>query len=652
MFPHRQVHLDFHTSPDIPGIGSRFDKKQFQSALIEGNVSSITVFAKCHHGYCYYDTAVGTKHPHLDFDLLGSMIEAAHEIGVRAPIYITSGWSDLDADEHPEWRARKMDGTYFNRESYTDGMPPEAPRGNCSWRDLCLNDGSYCEHIYALTEEICQKYPVDGIFYDICFVNPYCACDECKARMAAEGLDPTSEKDAAFFYEKEHITFMKKCGELIRSYHPEATFFFNSGGADPYKTPFHPHMTHFEMEDLPTAWGGYNKMPLNALFFQQTGKPYMGMTGKFHLDWGEFGGFKSAEALRYEAAHMAVYGASCSIGDHLFPDGEMDMQTYRNIGEAFRYYEQLEPYIFGENTAKVGVYFSEVPDANQGISDILSEAQIDFALVHGAFSEFDTVIFPAKCKISEARVSQLNEYIANGGKVLFCYDSLIKDNRFMIDAGVSDPVRPDDDCDYFHVLGDFGKDLPTSPFLAYTPAIRPTVTDGTVYAETLPLRFNRTYGHFCGHKNTPYDKDGATYPAIVKKGNVVYAAHSLGKIYHEYGSIYHKRCLLDALALLDPQLPLQTDLYAQGRCRMIHQPEENRYCINMTYAAPVRRGLAEIIEDILPIYDRPFTVSVSEKIREVYLPLRGESVPFEEKDGKVTFTLKKLQMHETVVLKY
>ena len=48
-FPTRQVHLDFHTSPFIPKIGSKFDKTQFQTALKKGKVESITVFAKCHN---------------------------------------------------------------------------------------------------------------------------------------------------------------------------------------------------------------------------------------------------------------------------------------------------------------------------------------------------------------------------------------------------------------------------------------------------------------------------------------------------------------------------------------------------------------------------------------------------------------------------
>ena len=106
--PSRQVHLDFHTSEFMEGVGSRFDKKQFQAALQEGHINSITVFGKCHHGYHYFPTAVGTPHPGLapGRDLAGEMMDACHEIGVYAPLYLTLGWSVLDAEQHPEWIAR------------------------------------------------------------------------------------------------------------------------------------------------------------------------------------------------------------------------------------------------------------------------------------------------------------------------------------------------------------------------------------------------------------------------------------------------------------------------------------------------------------------------------------------------------------------
>jgi len=37
--------------------------------------------------------------------------------------------------------------------------------------------------------------------------------------------------------------------------------------------------------------------------------PLTGMSVKFHTAWGEFGGFKYPDALKYEAASMISFGA-------------------------------------------------------------------------------------------------------------------------------------------------------------------------------------------------------------------------------------------------------------------------------------------------------------------------------------------------------
>ncbi len=50
----RQIHLDFHTSPHIPGVGREFDRSAWQDALRTGHVDSITCFSKCHHGWSYH----------------------------------------------------------------------------------------------------------------------------------------------------------------------------------------------------------------------------------------------------------------------------------------------------------------------------------------------------------------------------------------------------------------------------------------------------------------------------------------------------------------------------------------------------------------------------------------------------------------------
>src|SRR5918996_5692046 len=76
----RQIHLDYHTSPHITDVGAAFDPEEFASTLVRARVDSVTCFARCHHGYIYYDTKAfpERRHPHLRRNLLAEQIEACH----------------------------------------------------------------------------------------------------------------------------------------------------------------------------------------------------------------------------------------------------------------------------------------------------------------------------------------------------------------------------------------------------------------------------------------------------------------------------------------------------------------------------------------------------------------------------------------------
>jgi hypothetical protein len=100
--------------------------------------------------------------------------------------------------------------------------------------------------------------------------------------------------------------------------------------------------SHLELESLPTGGWGYDHFPLSAKYAATTGMDFLGMTGKFHGTWGEFGGFKRPNALRYECAAMLAFGSKCSVGDQLHPDGEMNRDTYELIGAAYSEVEEKE----------------------------------------------------------------------------------------------------------------------------------------------------------------------------------------------------------------------------------------------------------------------------------------------------------------------
>src|SRR4051812_4416453 len=122
----RQIHMDFHTSERIAGVGAAFDAQAFADTLARAHVDSVTCFARCHHGWIYYDTAAHPerRHPHLERDLLREQIEACHARGIRVPIYTTVQWDHHTAGGHPEWRGGTPGGA-------PGGAPPLAGRVFC-----------------------------------------------------------------------------------------------------------------------------------------------------------------------------------------------------------------------------------------------------------------------------------------------------------------------------------------------------------------------------------------------------------------------------------------------------------------------------------------------------------------------------------------
>ena len=100
----RQIHLDFHTSENISGIGADFDPQAFAKTAKDASISSMTVFARGHHGWLYYPSEWFPElvHPHLaNRNLLLEQVRALHSVGIKAPVYITVQWDYHSATTRP-----------------------------------------------------------------------------------------------------------------------------------------------------------------------------------------------------------------------------------------------------------------------------------------------------------------------------------------------------------------------------------------------------------------------------------------------------------------------------------------------------------------------------------------------------------------------
>jgi hypothetical protein len=667
----RQIHLDFHTSPAIAEIGSRFDKKQWQTALQDGHVDSVTCFGVCHHGWNYNDTTVGERHPHLDFDLLRAQYDACKEIDVNVPIYITAGVSNRVAEAHPEWREIAPNGSYAGWTSSTL---------DAGFKSLCFNS-PYTDYLCELIREIVEQYPAcDGIFLDI-ISQAQCCCAFCMRSMVDGGLDPTDEADRTEMSRRSLERYYRMATEACRSTNPDMPAFHNSGHITRGKRDLLKYFSHLELESLPTGGWGYDHFPVSAKYCHRLEHDFMGMTGKFHTTWGEFGGYKHPNALRYECAAMLAFGSKCSIGDQLHPCGEMDMSTYGIIGAAYAEVEAKEPFCINtDNIADVALLSASAVDptgprmdtADDGAARILLEGHLLFDVIDTdmPFDRYRVLLLPDDVRVDDELIAKINAFLAGGGKLFLSGKSgWTRDDQPACDIGAmwegESPYQPD----FIQPIPELAPDFAADPIVMYLPSQRIRVTDttrGTSLGKVYDPYFNRSWEHFCSHQHAPPKPNPSGYDCAVLNGNTMYLSHPVFTHYRATGAVAHRDYALKALRmLLGDDERLSVNLPSTGRVTLMDQPAENRYVLHLLHANTITRGgpmelsggnlsratqSVEVIEDIVPLHDTRVALQLDSPITKVTLEPQGTEIPFEMDGDRIRLTVDSFSCHQMVVL--
>ena len=648
----RQVHLDFHTSEHIEDIGKKFDKKQFQTALKKGHINSITLFSKCHHGWAYHPSKANEIHPHLDFDLLGAQIQAAHEIGVKTPIYLSAGLDEKMAHRHPEWLVRNLDESTTWAKDFTEP----------GYHKMCMSS-PYLDYLVKQIEEVCKNYDADGIFLDIAGVQP-CYCQNCIAEREELGLNPYDENDVLKHAEMVYKRYAEKTRAAVDKYKPNLSLFHNGGHIRQGRRDLVNYNTHLELESLPTGGWGYDHFPFSARYCQGLGVDYLGMTGKFHGSWGEFGGFKHPNALRFEVTLAAANGAKCSVGDQLSPSGEMDMVTYDLIGSAYSELEGKEEWLDNvESVADIAIISPEayvgdlstgqmtkVDDSGSGVCRIMLEGKYLFDVIdfESDLSKYKVIILPDVIRADIDFAKRLREFCDCGGKVLATGKSVLHENsnEFCLNLGAEwikeNPYKPD----YFRPLEKI-KDMGDTGYIMYGNGEKIRCIGNELGIRENPY-FNRTRVHFCSHQHTPNSCEyGGAGMTEGKDG--IYIAWNIFADYAQSGELHLKQMAIFALdRLLDTAKTLKTNLPAQGIVTLMKQSD--RLICHLLYASPVKRGNGiEVIEDIVPIYNVELAIKTNRKINKVYLAPQKEDIDFTYDNGYISVKLAKIECHQMVV---
>lgn len=646
--PRRQIHLDFHVSEHVPDIGVRFAPEAFAEDLVKAGADCVVLFGKCHHGWSYYDTEVGARHPNLAFDLLDAQVEACAAAGVRTITYLSVGWDERAARRHPGWRRILPDGGFHMM--LGRNLDP-------FWSYLCLNT-PYREEVLAQIREMASRFGrSEGIWLDIIRQHE-CCCHFCRDAMDAAGLDWRDAAARRAFAKAVFDAWIADSTAAVRGVRPDWALFHNTSLVPRGDRSLYQSFSHIEIEAVPTGGWGYDHFPLSARYVDPMGRDFLGVTTRFHFVWGELGAVKHPHALEAELAVMQAHGARVCVGDQLGADGVLDPDALDMIGRSFARVRERETVLDGTlSVADVGLLSSVAvrdPGAvtlearkvaeDEGALRVLQQSGFLFDVLDldSLFEAYRVLVLPDRIRLSPALAERLSAYCENGGRVVMTAESGLdlEGRTFALDPGARLVGPSPLNHTYLTPRPGFSPDYARGPMLVWSPSFRAVRTVGRVLAEVTEPYFDRSARRFSGHIATPARPTPSDFVGAVEKAGVTWLAHPLFTHYREWG---HAALRDFVAAVIDDALgdrSLRTSAPRAATVTLRRGPAHD--LVQIVYAPRELRGASplgpiEVIEDLPRLESIAVDLDAPRPVREVLFGPARTPLSFNQTGGRLRF---------------
>lgn len=652
--PFRQIHLDFHTSPAVPSVGEAFRASEFAEILKDAAVNSITIFAKCNQGMSYYPTKVGIMHPHLKFDLLGEMIEACHRQGIRTVIYISTMYDQYAWQHHGDWRVLDAEGREDGLFQETDPLKAQLGR-------VCINT-PYLDYVAAQAEEVLKRYEADGIFYDN-YIYRYHGCygPSCMLEREKLGLDSTRVEDTHQHSRMVMIRGMKRLYDLAHKLRPEAEIYFNgpiSFSDEPdFIRSIVKYYTHNEIEALPGGSWGYPYYEVASRYFRNLGLECVGMTGRFHRSWEDFGSIRNQAALDFECFRMLAEANVCKIGDQLHPSGRLNKAIYKRIGNTYRSVAEKEPWCQGAKAVtEIGFLTTctgkGITESDIGVTGMLKELHYQFDVLdrQSNFDRYKLLILPDSVYLDEKLLAKVRSYLAQGGKMILSDQSGLDEagkGFALTEIGLNYEGPWPHEVQYIEVLKPLNHGLPEMVEVAYEKGAAVKGLPGTeVLGRIWRAYFDRSYKHFFVEQ-TPFSS-ATDYVAVAARDGIIYIATPIFRSYAQYAYLFYKQLVDNCIQRFLPEPLIRSNAPSTAQITVTEQ--RNRSIVHILNYCPERRAPhLDIVEEASPLTAVDISLRIDLSPRTAELAPQREVLKFTYVKGYAHVTVPKVNGHQMVV---
>lgn len=649
--------MDFHT-PKIPWEQTfkSFNAKEYVKILEEAKVNSLVSFTKCHHGYSYYNTKIGLRHPSLpaDLDMFGEILGECHKKEMKVIAYYSVGWLTTIQQHRPQWMERNQQGQMMN----TQGEPTTGP-----WANVCLNSPYLKEVVLPELTEIMEQYNAEGLWLDIIECQP-CYCDHCQEKYLKQHgtempKDKTLLKD---FVIQTKFDFIHACRELVRSKRPEWLFTYNTAGRD---LPVVSQVDYCCIETHPGApWArdGWAHGLLVYKYLQNIKKPWESCTSRFIHGWGGWDDQCLANMLAV-SSRIAAHGGMINLGDQAHPNGTLDKELYKKIGKVFEFIEEREKYSMGQKslpyvailTGEFDVYGKQ-KHQYIGALKILSKKQVPFDLIREydetTLTKYACLVIPEVETLSDEAITNLKAYVKNGGR-LFITGRYEEQERLQSLLGYEEIRKSTYSTGYLKISNEMNEGIRKSPLMipSSVDALVPSDTAHSL-AENIDPVIEPNYDDFYIFRHAQFSPAGDSTLASgmlenhYGQGKVIYSAANLFDAYNREQQWYIKDIIGNALdRLLDEKMLI---LEAPSTVEINVTENDEKLVIHLIQYSI--QNESDQVEEIIPAYDIKLRVrkDLVESQGVLLMPEKRE-LDTRGEDRWITVDINKLEIYNQVV---
>jgi Hypothetical glycosyl hydrolase 6 len=650
-------HFDFHTHGDIR-VNAAPDTDDFAKKLAESGVEEIITFAKCHVGFAYYPSEVGTVHPRMEGDAFGDIVASCKKHGLEVLAYISFGIDGEAGRQHHDWL--RMDA-------------PEKPHFlTDDWFTYVCPFTAYMDDLMLpMVAEIVRDYPVDGFFFDTMSALNACYCEVCrgdfKALHGRELPTSTDSEDWGLFgqfrRERGYRMIERLCAYTAKL-KPGFKMGFNQLGTLNFPEPVPQGLTCVTL-DFRTATPQSLQGSLCAAFGSAADVPSDTMLTIFNQGWGDWSP-RHLGGIELTSAAIWARGSRPYIGDRTHPENRLTKISQEAIARMGRVQEDMAAHYPDDDAkpapdmlllhgpeAMYGPELGEFAGSRDGVlplkgaHELLVDCGSNFAVSAEAYLESQLgnvplVILPEMPAISAATEALLRNYVQNGGTLLVTGKIPLCEGKPLSWMGVSRSECPWQDHIYVPdwdgesceesvlIRGDFHK-LDLNGARAVAQAIQP---------------YDCTHGVRFGWGIAPPACEESSFSALTKhtldKGAVWYLEPNLFSSYVEHANWTQIAWCRDLLKRIVPTPVVRAICSSSGVEPVAHSSETTTWVFLINHGAERVAGSGSWARTLGPVPRVELTVELTLPAnRQVgRITLHGQEVAWAlEEDGGVSVNL-------------